>query len=68
MSYFPRRGIGLSITGNDKQVVVDASVAIDLFADRDRARVEVAEKIFMCFKVGSDRVEVFALLNNYLQE
>ena len=60
MSYFPGRGIGLSITGNDKRVVVDASVAIDLFAGRDRARVEAAEKIFMCFKAGSSRVKVFA--------
>jgi len=50
----------LRTTGNENRVVLDASVAIDLFAGRDRARVEAAEKIFMCFRARRDRVKVFA--------
>ena len=36
------RGIGLC----EKRLVVDASVAVDLFASRDTHRMQVAEKVF----------------------
>ncbi len=44
----------------EKQVVVDASGAVDLFAGRDKSRVEIAEKIFKCFKTNNKYVKVFA--------
>ncbi len=45
---------------DEKRVVLDASIAIDLFAGRDRARIDSAEKIFICFKIKSGYVKVFA--------
>ncbi len=60
MNYSLGRGIGLDIMDDEGRVVIDASVAIDLFAGRDKTRVEVAEKIFMCFKARDGHVRRFA--------
>lgn len=44
----------------EERVVIDASIAIDLFVGRDRARIDSAEKIFRCFKTRNGYVKLFA--------
>ncbi len=44
-----RRGIDL----HEKKLVVDASVAVDLFAGKDPHRTDAAEKVFRCFLSNS---------------
>ena len=43
---------------HNKKIVVDASVAVDLFAARDPSRVEAAEKLFRCVSPRSIGVYV----------
>jgi len=50
----------LKATGGNNRVVVDASIVIDLFAGRDKARVGAAEEIFECLKTRGSSVKVFA--------
>ncbi len=50
----------MKATGSNNRVVVDASIVIDLFAGRDKARIEAAERIFECFKTRGSSVKVFA--------
>ncbi len=38
-----------------QRVIVDASIVVDLFAGRDRARVEAAEQFFSCLEAGAGR-------------
>ena len=53
MSFSLWRGVGLS----EKRLIMDASVAVDLFAGRDLHRVEAAEKVFRC--VASSGIHVY---------
>lgn len=53
-SFSLRRGAGL----DEKRLIVDASVAVDLFASKDLHRTETAERLFRCIKLGN--VHVYA--------
>ena len=44
----------------EKYIVLDASVVVDLFAGRDRDRVDAAEKLFKCIKDSGKSIRVFA--------
>ena len=52
---FPVRGVGLTEKG---LLVIDASIAIDLFAGKDAGRVRSAERVFEC--VSSKGISVYA--------
>lgn len=50
--------LGRGIDLHEKKLVIDASVAVDLFAGKDPHRTEAAEKVFRC--ASSNDIYVYA--------